>query len=275
MSFASVLTVASCIFIVTMFYVIAENIDYFLEQIEGNLSITVFIEEEVLFDSMITLRERILAMPQVNTVDFTHREDALEGQIEGMEGGEEAFGSLRYNNPLRHSFEITLHNLRYYDEMIVILRETPEIGRVADIGDTAEIMVTVRGVVRFASFVLIAVLALIAVVLIMNTIRITVSSRQVEIGIMKYVGATDWFIRWPFVIEGLLIGFIGGLIPALIGRMGYGWVVGLIDGIAWLNFLDFMPGEEVFALVIPMAVGLGVLIGLAGSAISVRKYLKV
>jgi len=130
-------------------------------------------------------------------------------------------------------------------------------------------------VVQLASFVLIAILALIAVVLIMNTIRITVSSRQVEIGIMKYVGATDWFIRWPFIIEGLFIGFFGGLIPALICRLGYQWLVGMIESIEWLNFLEFMPGEEILVNVMPLAVGLGVLIGLIGSAVSVRKYLKV
>jgi cell division transport system permease protein len=97
----------------------------------------------------------------------------------------------------------------------------------------------------------------------------------VEIGIMKYVGATDWFIRWPFIIEGLLIGFFGGVIPALLCRFGYERVVEMVESIPWLNFIEFMPGEDLFMYVMPLAVVLGIFIGLIGSMVSVRRYLKV
>jgi len=276
MSFASILTVASCIFIVSLFYLLAANIDHALQQLEDNLSVMIFFNEDVSADAMLNqLRPRLLDMPQVREVDFISRDYALEDSLRNLPGGAEAFYIMRYNNPLRHSFEIHLYDLRYYDEVMVVLRGMPEVANIGELGQTVEIMTTVRDIVQVASFILIAILALIAVVLIMNTIRITVSSRQVEIGIMKYVGATDWFIRWPFIIEGLLIGFIGGMIPALVCRFGYGWLLNTIEDIAWLNFLEFIPGEDVFVYVMPLAVGLGVLIGLVGSAVSVRKYLKV
>jgi len=276
MSFASILTVASCIFIVSIFYILAANIDYFLHQMEGNISIIVFVEDDVSAEVMQNqVHPPLVGMPQIQRVEFIHRNDALEGLFDDIEDGFGVFESFRLNNPLPHTFELFLYDLRYHEEVMVALREMPELYFNHELGPTAEIMTTVRDVVQIGSLILVAVLAMIAVVLIMNTIRITVSSRQVEIGIMKYVGATDWFIRWPFIIEGLLIGFIGGMIPALACRLGYGWLVGAIEGIEWLNFLDFMPGEDIFTYVMPLAVGLGVLIGLVGSAVSVRRYLKV
>ena len=276
MSFASILTVASCIFIVSLFYLLAANMNYFLQQMEGNINIVAFVDDDVPAHVILNqVHPRLVGMPQVRSVNFIDRYQALEDMLNDMEEGAEAFESLRISNPLPHTFEIFLYELRDHEAVMVALREMPELNVRNDLGATAEIMTTVRDVVQIASMVLIAVLALIAVVLIMNTIRITVSSRQVEIGIMKYVGATDWFIRWPFVIEGLLIGFIGGMIPALISRFGYGWLVGVVEDIEWLNIFDFMPGEDIFVYAMPLAVGLGVLIGLVGSVVSVRRYLKV
>jgi cell division transport system permease protein len=260
---------------VSLFYMLAANIEFFLSQLEDNLSIMVFIDMDLPAGELSPLHQRILAMPQVSTTEFIHRDAALEDLIIDMYGREARFEILRLDNPLRHSFIINLHDLRYHDEVLHALEEMPEIARVADFGEAATIMTTVRDVVQFASLALIIILALISIVLIMNTIRITVSTRQVEIGIMKYVGATDWFIRWPFIIEGLLIGFFGGLVPALLCRFGYNRVVDTVANVPWLNFIDFMPGEDIFMYVMPLAVVLGVLIGLIGSLVSVRRYLKV
>ncbi|MCL2204488.1 MAG: permease-like cell division protein FtsX [Defluviitaleaceae bacterium] len=277
MSFASILTVASCIFIVSLFYMLAANIDFFLSQLEDNLSIVVFVDEYLPPGDIVPLHTRIRDMPQVRNTIFVNRYDALEVLIEEMEfeGGLAMFESLRMDNPLRHGFIIELQDLRYHDAVLRTVWDMPEIANVSDFSAAAEIMITVRDIVQVASLVLILILAAIAIVLIMNTIRITVSTRQVEIGIMKYVGATDWFIRWPFIIEGLLIGFFGGLIPALLSRFGYEHVVTTLAGIPWLNFISFMPGEDIFMYVMPLAVGLGIIIGLIGSLVSVRRYLKV
>jgi len=274
MSFASILTVASCIFIVSLFYLLAANIEFFLQQLQDNISIMVFIDEEVSADALSPLHQRITVLPQVSAIEFVSRDDALEDLITEM-WGRESFLQFRLDNPLRHSFLIELVDLRYHEEMIILLEAMPEIAHIGDFGDEVDIIRTVSDVIQVTSFILILILASIAVVLIMNTIRITVSSRQVEIGIMKYVGATDWFIRWPFLIEGLLIGFLGGLIPALVCRFGYERVVSMMADIYWLNFIEFMPGEDIFMYVIPLAIGLGVLIGLIGSVVSVRRYLRV
>lgn len=275
MSFASVLTVASCIFIVSLFYLLAANIDFFMQQLEETLGIMVFIDDDVSAEDIPALRARIIALPQVRNIEFISRDDSLREMLDDFGGQGRAFASLWYDNPLPHSFIIELNDLRYNDEVVLFLEGLPEIGSVGDFDDYVEIITTIRDVVQVASLILIIVLAGIAVVLIMNTIRITVSSRQVEIGIMKYVGATDWFIRWPFIIEGLLIGFLGGLIPALACRFGYERVVAILEDTPWLDFIDFMPGEDIFMYVMPLAIALGVFIGLIGSAVSVRRYLKV
>jgi cell division transport system permease protein len=275
MSFASILTVASCIFIVSLFYLLAANINYFLGQLEDTLEIVVFIDEYLPAAQLTPLRQRILNMPQVSQVAFIDQRDALEDLILNMPGGAASFESLRLDNPLRHSFIIELNDLRYYNEVYHLVNDMPEIVNIGEFSELADIMTAIRDVVQVASLVLIIILAGISIVLIINTIRIAVSTRQVEIGIMKYVGATDWFIRWPFVIEGLLIGFLGGVIPALLCRFGYERVVEMVMDIPWLNFISFMPGEDIFMYVMPLAIGLGILIGLIGSMVSVRRYLKV
>ena len=275
MSFASILTVASCIFIVSLFYLLAANINFLLEQMEDNLNVVVFVDEDLPAAELMSLHERIPTLPQVRRTEFISADAALEDILADFPGGTESFERMQESNPLRHSFVIELNDLRYHDELIRILEDMPEIANIGALGEAVEIMTTVRDIVQVASLILILILALIAVVLIMNTIRITVSTRQVEIGIMKYVGATDWFIRWPFIIEGLLIGFFGGAIPALACYFGYEWLVGMIADIPWLGFVDLMPGEDIFIYVIPLAVGLGVVIGLIGSVVSVRRYLRV
>jgi len=275
MSFASILTVASCIFIVSIFYLIAANIEYFLTQLEDSLSIVIFIDEDFPTAEMPSLHQRLGNLPQVQRAEFINRDDALEDFIRDLPGGEAGFNRLREYNPLRHSFIIEMVDLRYHDELVHALEAMHEVANIGDYGDLATIMTTISEVVRLVSFIMIIILAGISIVLIINTIRIAVSSRQVEIGIMKYVGATDWFIRWPFVFEGLLIGFLGGLIPALVCRLGYNRVVYGISNIYWLDFIDLMPGESIFRYVVPLAIVLGTIIGLIGSMVSVRKYLKV
>jgi len=119
------------------------------------------------------------------------------------------------------------------------------------------------------------ILGIISIIIITNTIRITVNARQSEINIMKYVGATDWFIRWPFVIEGMLIGLIGGAIPAVIAWFGYGTIVTRLAAAPYLNFIVFLSEDEIFMYVLPFALILGTVIGLLGSSWSVKKHLKV
>ena len=139
------------------------------------------------------------------------------------------------------------------------------------------ILINVGNAVRIIGMLIIIALSVISVVIIMNTIKLAVYIRKTEIGIMKFVGATDWFIRWPFVIEGMLIGFIGSVIPAGFTMIGYNAIINKIFEVFPIikQLIEFKPSGEIFVNVFPIAIIVGVFIGTFGSVASVRKYLKV
>ena len=143
--------------------------------------------------------------------------------------------------------------------------------------EETNILLSISRIIHVVSAVIILSLALISVIIIMNTIKLAVNSRKDEISIMKYIGATNWFIRWPFIIEGMIIGFIGSLIPILISWPCYDKLVVIIyEKIPVIKKLfEFEPGIFIFSELAPIALALGVMIGIIGSFSSVRKYLNV
>lgn len=283
MSVASIFAVASSIFIVAVFVIISANVEHFMGQLEAQMGMAVRIDEEISFRSdeemtaaQMTLRNRILALPHVHSVEFVSREAALaqmgetlgEEHIRGMEGPA---------NPFRDTFIVELTHLRYHDDVERAIWNLEHLG-VADIHSQAQFANTlsaVTSVVQIISIGLILVLAAISIIIITNTIRITVNARKTEINIMKYVGATDWFIRWPFVLEGIIIGVLGGAVPAFICYFAYGPAISALNDIPYLMFIEFWPEANVHSYVFPLSLILGVAIGLLGSIASVKKHLKV
>lgn len=277
MSVASILTVASCIFIVSVFYCVAANVDFFLSQLEGSIEVAVFVDEDLTPEEVRALSEKIQALPHVITARYVSSQEALEEYSETLDD-KKILEGFENDNPFRRSFNIEIDDLRYQTDVIQALEgmQSEGIGNVRHSQGVADIALTVSNVVRAVCVVLIFILATISIVIITNTIRITVNARKTEINIMKYVGATDWFIRWPFVIEGVLIGLLGGLLPAVICWLGYNRVIILIrEGLPILNFIQFRPGYDIFAYLFPFAMLLGVLIGMIGSLVSIRRHLKV
>jgi cell division transport system permease protein len=279
MSVASIFAVTSSIFIVAVFYILGANVEFFVRQLEETMGLVVFVDEEVGRDraAVLALEGRILAVPHVAGVSFRSRFDALEQFRDMIGDNENLIRGLEADPPWRDSFEVELTNLAFQEEAARAIEGLQRYGA-ADVrrqSDMAATLTALSAVVNIITLSFIVVLTGISVIIITNTIRITVNARRGEINIMKYVGATDWFVRWPFVLEGMLIGFIGGVIPAVITRLGYDRVIAAVASIPALAFVDFMPGEEIFMYVFPLAMGLGTLIGLVGSGWSVKKHLKV
>ena len=276
MSIASIFTVASCIFIVSVFFILGSHVSFFVQQLGDSLGLVVFIEEGTTDVETAQLERRILAIPHVAAIRYISADEALEDLRERMNDPPFLQG-LEDNNPLRSSFELTLADVVYQDQVEHALENLRPFGvggilRDAELG---RILTTMSDVVNIISVILIFILGIVAVVIITNTINITVNARRTEINIMKYVGATDWFIRWPFIIEGVLIGLIGGSIPALVTWFGHDRVIGAIAGIQELAFIQFLPREAIFSQLLPFALLLGTAIGLIGSGVSVRRHLKV
>ena len=277
MSFASIATISSCLMIVGIFYCVAVNIDYMLEILEETAGITVFYTKEKYNEKTIEdIKEKINKIDNVKEVKYISPEEALES--EKAEWGEYAslLDGLEEDNPLPPSFELTLEDIRYQKDVISQLNEINGI-EVRYFEEETKILISFNNIIRIISLVLILVLCFIGIMLMDNTIRLTVYIRKTEFNIMKYIGATDWFIRWPFIIEGIIIGLIGAIIPLGIVWAFYNFITQLIyeKNTVLQNILAFRTTEEIFSVLTPVSLIIGVSIGIIGSSISIRRYLKV
>ncbi|MCL2216745.1 MAG: permease-like cell division protein FtsX [Defluviitaleaceae bacterium] len=276
MSAASIFAVASSISIVAIFYIIGANVEYNIRHLEETVGLVVFIDDNVGAMGIERLEDRINAITHVDSARFVSREEALESFRDWIDDDALLYG-LTLDNPFPNAFEIEVTDLAFQGDVVRALENLRPYGidRIRQDEDIAGMLTTLSTVVQITSASLVLMLGLISIIIITNTIRITVNARQTEINIMKYVGATDWFIRWPFVIEGMLIGLIGGAIPATIIWLVYGRIVGAVGAIPQLPFLSFLPEDDIFMYVLPLALILGTVIGLLGSSWSVKKHLKV
>jgi len=279
MSISSILTVVSCIFIVVLSYCVAVNINYMLDLPEAK-NITVFLDDSIAPEERSALFGQVRKIDCVSDVRYVSPDESLLHLKKTIGADmEDIFDILNEDNPLRHSFEITVESSKYQKQVSDELKAMTVhgISKVNDMVDIANILVSLNNAVKIAGIVIVLILALFAVTIVMNTIRLTVNSRRAEIGIMKYVGATDWFIKWPFVIEGFIIGIVGGIIPSLVCWFFYGGIISSINNAD--NFLgrilEFRDASTIFPFITPVAVVLGGAIGVIGSITSIRKHLDV
>lgn len=279
MAFASTVTVASCIFILSVSFCIAQNINYALVQLNESIGLSVIISNDLPADKVNTLYEKILGISYVNEVKFISAEDALKELSLTLEDSSEILNGLKDDNPLPRSFDITLKDNKYYSNAIQTLEKLKAdgIANIKHVQEETNILLSISKIIHIISAVIILSLAIISIIIIMNTIKLAVNSRKDEISIMKYIGATNWFIRWPFIIEGLIIGFIGSLIPILISWPCYDKVISIIyEHLPVIKKLfEFQSGLVIFSELAPIALALGIFIGIIGSFSSVRKYLNV
>ena len=278
MSIASILTVASCLLIVSVFYCLAENIDHFLQQIEETIGMAVFVYNypDVNAEMLQNLHEEILAIEYVTFVRFISHEDAFNEVLDWHDDPSILYGIPPETFP--RSFSIEISDLRYHDYVAEQLEALTHYGieRIQQDQNIVHMVMGLSNMVRWVSSGLIIILALVSIIIITNTIRITVNARHAEINIMKYIGATDWFIRWPFLMEGILIGIIGALIPICVVWLGYSRIIQMVQGgMPLIEFIEFRPGNEIFIILFPFVLILGAFIGSIGSVISIRKHLHV
>ena len=275
MTIASILTVASCIFIVSVFYLLVANVNHIFLRLQDDIGLLVLISDDVPYEDMTDIYDRIMVIPNVEHATLVPPEENRR-IVESIFGvGTDRTEMWLAENPFRRAISVDIIDIQFHDEVVTALEALDGVEYVRSEQELADILWNVTRVVQIVSVVIIFILGLISIVIIINTIRITVGSRQAEISIMKYVGATDWFIRWPFIIEGLLIGLVGAIIPVIIITAGYNSVIGMITNVQILDFMYFLPRESVLVYVIPLAIILGAFIGLFGSIISIRQYLKV
>ncbi len=280
MTFASVITVASCIFILITSYNIATNVSYTLSNFESSIGLTVFINDDLSNEQISILFDELNSRENVKNVIFVNSDEAFQSFKDSL-GEDSRFLDGIPASILPRSFEIYLNDNTYSEEFINgLLLETGEglyYSSVRHAQQETDILIQINNIIKVVSIALIIGLGFISTIIIVNTIKIAVNNRKTEINIMKYIGATDWFIRWPFVIEGILIGIIGAIIPISFSFFMYNRTIDyLTENLAIaMSFISFLEVSEVFAVTTPMSFLMGISIGVLGSVTSIRKHLYV
>ena len=223
LAFSSMSSMAVTLVLMSIFMILNQNINQITHQIEQNVSLYVQIMDEVHEDDIEPLQKEISAISGISEVAFSSKHDELEFFIENRgEEGEELFGGFRGDdNPFLNTFIINLRTGSDIKKVAEQISENEEIYSVSYGGEATQTLLDVMENIRNVGFIFVVVLGGVAVFLIANTIGATINSRNEEISIMRTVGATNWYIRWPFVIEGIVIGIIGSLIPIGVTVYGY------------------------------------------------------
>lgn len=277
MATASIVAVIACISIMSFSYCVASNLRHILQQMEDSIGISVFLSGEPTSEDIEQMRTRIEQIEHVMGVQYVSPNDALEKLKQDWGAEEDIFVGLdEGNNPLSHSFQITLDTIENQGSVLSALGGIDGIDNIRHGQTETELIMKANRVFNIASVLVMLILGVISVMIIMNTIRISVVNRRVEINIMKYVGATDWFIRWPFIIEGVIIGMVGAVIPLLLGMPLYAKIISsLYSYFPVIKMIQFRLMGDVFAFLFPAAMCFGIALGVIGSVTSIRKHLRV
>ncbi|WP_304507162.1 permease-like cell division protein FtsX [Anaerotignum sp.] len=277
MTMASIVAVMACISIMSFSYCVASNLQHILQQMEDSIGISVFIGGNPTSQEIEDMKSRISEIDHVLDVQYISPGDALEELKADWGADEDIFVGLDdSNNPLSHSFQITLDKIESQNSVLDALKGIDGIDNIRHGQTETELIMKASRVFNIAGVLVMLILGIISVMIIMNTIRISVVNRRVEINIMKYVGATDWFIRWPFIIEGVIIGVVGAIIPLLIGIPIYAKVISaLYSYFPVIKIIQFRLVGDIFIVLFPMALLFGILLGIIGSVTSIRKHLRV
>jgi cell division transport system permease protein len=280
-SLASIATISACIFLFCLFFSIVVNVQYVVKNTESTVGITVFFEEGTTAERMNVIGEQIRNRSEVKDIKFKSAEEAWEEmKIDYFgEDKQDLAEGFREDNPLANSasFEIFLNDLIYQDEFVTWLNGIEGIRRINYSSTAAEGMTSINKVIGALSIMIIGVLLAVAIFLISNTISVAAAFRKQENQIMKLIGATNYMIRAPFVVEGILLGLIGAIIPLIaIYYLYRNAVVYVLTKFSILSGLfQFLPVETIFPYMAGTALALGLGIGFFVSFFTIRKHLKV
>lgn len=273
MSFASIGTVAVSLFVLGVFLILVLNMNRMASALESQVQISVYLEDNLKKADIESLEKDINNMQGIETVKFVSRDEAKERLAERLGDQKYLLDALGDKNPLPNAFEITVARPDMVETAATTLDKMAGVESAKYGQDVVEHLFDITRLMRIFGLLLMVLLAGATLFIISNTIRLTVFARRKEIAIMKYVGATDWFIRWPFLLEGVVLGFIGGLIAAVALRSFYAAMAAKIYNT--LAFFPLMPQYPFMNYVTIAIILAGMVIGATGSTISLKRFLKV
>ncbi len=278
-SLASIITMAACIFLVGVFYSLVTNVDNIAHKVEQEVPITVFFDEGTTDEQMQEVGNLIQARPEVERVEFESGDQAWQNFKDKYFQGSDAADGFKDDNPLVNSsnYQVYLNQIEKQTELVNYIQSLEHVREVNQSEQAANTLGSFNKLVSYASIIIIAILLPISIFLISNTVSVGISVRKEEIGIMKYIGATDAFVRAPFVLEGMVLGVIGAAIPLAALYFLYNTAVEFI--LTKFNVLtgvvDFIPVWQIYQVLLPIGLLLGIGIGFIGSIWTTRKHLRV
>ena len=275
-SLASVATISACLFLFGIFYSVVANFQYILKSAQDGVAVTVFFDEGISDERIAEIGNEIQQRSEVDHINFISADEAWNS-FKDEYLGEYADGFTE--NPLADAanYEIYIKDVSMQASLVAYLEEVPGIRMVNQSEITANTLDGINRLVGYVAIGIIVLLLFVSVFLIGNTVTIGISVRKEEINIMKYIGATDFFVRAPFVIEGMIIGLIGAAVPLWIIHTLYTYALNyVVERFAVLSgFLNFLTVQQVFHFLTPVSLLVGVGIGFLGSITTVRKHLHV
>lgn len=279
-SLASIATIAACIFLFGILYSIVVNFQYMVKKAENEVCVTVFFDEGLSQTDINRLGDTIRKRVEVADVHYTSAEEAWDSfKSEYFKNYPELAEGFKDDNPLANSssYEVYLNDASMQSTLVTYLENLDGVRQVNRSEITATSLSSAASLVGYVAAAIIIILLAVSVFLITNTIVIGITVRKDEISIMKFIGATDAFVNAPFFVEGITIGIIGSIIPLLILGYMYQSIIGyVLDKFSVLsNILVFMPVQDVFKILVPISIALGIGIGAVGSSFAVHKHANV
>lgn len=277
---ASVATVAACIFLIGIFSAAIMNMNHIVQEAESSVCITVFFDEDLQEEDIMEIGAQVRTWPEVISTTFISADQAWTNFKEDYFSlNPELAEGFADDNPLANSasYEIYVESLEMQEPVIERLLETEGVRRVNRAETAANALSDIGRVVGIVSIVLIAILLAVSIFLIANTIVTGITVRKEEIRIMKYVGATDFFVKSPFLFEGILIGLIGAVIPLIIIYLIYsGAIIYIMSQLQTVTrIFTFLPVWDIFKILVPVSLLIGAGIGFIGSSIATGRHIKV
>lgn len=275
MSVASLFTIASCLVILGVFAIISMNVNSFTDKIEDQCEVQLYINAGTPAERVAQIGEEIAGIENVKEASLFTKEEMLAYAKNDMFGEDaELLSGFDDDNPFSDSYKIILNSIENTGETVSALEKIADVEKVVNKQDIVNMVMNLSSMIKRFSMAVMLVLLIIAIVIISNTVRLTVFNRRKEINIMKYIGATDRFIKGPFLLEGVIIGFFGALLAFLAVFWGYFALIKYVKGLS-IGALELVGIWSVSPVIAVLFIFFGCIIGVVGSSISMRKYLNV
>ncbi|MBQ2866562.1 MAG: permease-like cell division protein FtsX [Clostridia bacterium] len=273
MSFAAITVIAACLLVTTTFLLVAYNIDMQIDDLQSSNEIVVYIDESLSREQAQALRSSIIALDNVEDAIFVTREEFFDNFLDGLGEDTYVLEELRQDNPMRDSFRVIMDDVSLHAETLKALTELQGIADSNSDVELSERLVQLRSVVNTVSLTLLVLLGIVSLFVISNTVKLALHARAEEIGIMKIVGATNSFIRAPFVVEGIILGVAASVFVFAAQWLVYNYLgTQLSGGLPILTMVPFEVFRYKLALILLSA---GVLLGMSGSIVTIKRYMKV